>query len=231
MRKIIKRIAPEWVLNLYRAKDVSKFKNKSTHEVFTQIYNSNYWKSSESASGTGSELDQTKTLRTELEKLIAVYGIKSMLDLPCGDFVWMQHVDLSNVNYVGGDIVDDLIEKTKQRYEKDGRNFRVINLLKDTLPKTDMIMVRDCLVHLSEVDIMAALENIKSSGCKYLLTTTFPENRQNQDVVTGGWRKINLQLPPFSLPEPILMINEKCTEGVNGEYKDKSMALWKISDI
>ncbi|SCY23232.1 class I SAM-dependent methyltransferase [Flavobacterium caeni] len=231
MKKIIKRIAPEWLLKWYRVRDVSKFKNKSTGEVFTQIYNSNYWKSSESASGTGSELEQTKTLRSDIAQLINDKQIKSILDLPCGDFKWMQHVDLSDVKYTGADIVEELIVKNKQKYENENREFKVINLIEDPLPLNDMIMVRDCLVHLSEADILKALANIKSSGCKYLFTTTFPEQRENHNIVTGGWRKINLQLPPFNLPTPIVIINENCTEGVKGEYKDKSMGLWEVSKI
>jgi hypothetical protein len=39
-----------------------------------------------------------------------------------------------------------------------------------------------------------------------------------------------LQEKPFNFSSPILVINENCTEG-DGEYKDKSMALWDISKV
>ena len=29
-----------------------------------------------------------------------------MLDVPCGDFRWMAHVDLSGIIYIGGDIIE-----------------------------------------------------------------------------------------------------------------------------
>ena len=227
MKKIIKMIIPAFLLNLYRDMRASKYNNKPTNEVFTEIYKNNRWKSSESISGGGSELDQTRTLRIDLEKLLADLKIKSILDIPCGDFNWMQKIDLSNIDYTGADIVEELINKNIERYNF---KFVVLNLIKDTLPKSDIIISRDCLVHLSNADIFAAIKNIKSSGCKYLLTTTFPNHQLNSDIITGDWRAINLQEKPFNLPSPILIINENCTED-NGNFKDKSMALWELSKI
>ena len=233
MKKLIKRVIPAWLLKWYRNRNpqVSKFKNKLTNEVFTEIYKNNHWKSSESISGTGSELEQTKSLRKDLEKILYNLKITSLLDIPCGDFKWMQKVDLSKIDYIGADIVEELIKNNKEQYkEKDNFIFMVLDLIKDPLPKSDIIIIRDCLVHLSFADIFTAINNIKSSGCKYLLTTTFPNHHLNNDITTGDWRTINLQEKPFNLPSPILIINENCTER-NGEYKDKSMALWELSKI
>lgn len=98
------------------------------------------------------------------------------------------------------------------------------------MPKSDIVIIRDCLVHFSYEDIFNAIKNIKSSGSKYLLTTTFTNNHFNHDIVTGHWRRLNLLEKPFNFPSPILVINENCTEG-NGESKDKSMALWEIDKI
>ena len=221
------------MLKWYRNRNlqVREYKNKTTNEVFTKIYENNHWKSSESVSGAGSELEQTKSLRKNLEKILNDMKITSVLDIPCGDFRWMQKVDLSKIDYIGADIVEELIKINKEQYkEKSNFKFMVLNLIKEPLPKSDIIIIRDCLVHLSNADIFAAMNNIKSSGCKYLLTTTFPNHHLNSDITTGAWRTINLQEKPFNLPSPILIINENCTEG-NREYKDKSMALWELSEI
>jgi hypothetical protein len=111
------------------------------------------------------------------------------------------------------------------------REFKTLNLTSDALPECDVILVRDCLVHLSYKDIYAALKNIKSSNCKYLLTTTFTDTkRTNYDILTGDWRPINLTKKPFNFSEPVLVINEDCTENKNS-YKDKSLALWGIKDL
>jgi hypothetical protein len=59
------------------------------------------------------------------------------------------------------------------------------------------------------------------------LTTTFPGCASNEDIVTGDWRPLNLQLAPFNLPAPDLLINEQCTEGGN-LFADKSLGLWRL---
>jgi hypothetical protein len=78
-------------------------------DKFTEIYNNNGWCSPESRSGNGSELKNTIKLRSELPYLFVKYNIKSILDIPCGDFNWMKEVDLTNIEYKGADIVESLI--------------------------------------------------------------------------------------------------------------------------
>lgn len=230
MKKLMIKLIPNWLLNWY-GKNNSKFRYKSTNEVFTEIYNTNHWHSSESISGEGSEIEQTASLINDLDKLLSDLKIASVLDLPCGDFNWMQKVDLSNIDYIGADIVEDLIMNNKMQYKERGNlKFKVLNLITDPLPKSDMIIVRDCLVHLSYKDIKSVIKNIKLSGSKYLLTTTFTNHSMNLDVVTGDWRPLNLQKKPFNFSSPILVINENCTKG-NGKNNDKSMAMWEISKI
>jgi hypothetical protein len=207
------------------------FKKKNPKEIFTNIYNSNHWKSKESVSGAGSEKIQTNSLILDLTKLFTKYNIKSILDIPCGDFNWMKDVDLCGASYIGADIVENLIESNRKIFETDEiiiSKFEVLNLISDTLPKTDIIINRDCLVHLSFEDCKNAIINIKLSKSKYLLTTTFTNRLINKDIVTGDWRTLNLQLAPFNFPPPLFIINEGCTEG-NGAFTDKSMALYEIS--
>lgn len=93
-----------------------------------------------------------------------------------------------------------------------------------------MDIIRDCLVHLSLENIYNSIKNIKASGSKYLMTTTFPEHPVNFDIQTGDWRPLNLQIKPFNFPKPLILINENCTE-LNGRFRDKSMALWEIDKI
>jgi hypothetical protein len=204
-------------------------KNMNTKEIFTSIKQKNLWGGVESVSGPGSTIDQTKILVAELSKLFTAKNIKSLLDIPCGDFNWMKTVDLSNINYIGADIVDDLIESNIKKYGSETIHFKNIDLINENLPECDIIFVRDCLVHFSYEDIFKAIKNIKISGCRYLLTTTFTSH-SNTDIITGDWRPLNLQIAPFNLPNPILIINEGCSED-NGIYSDKSMGLWEISTL
>jgi hypothetical protein len=204
---------------------------KDAKNVFTHIHDSNSWGSNESKSGIGSTLEQTAVLRPELEKLIAQFGIKTMLDIPCGDFNWMQHVNLTGVNYTGADIVEKLVKKNNATYGTNSISFRNIDLiLEKNIPKVDLIFCRDCLVHLDYRSIFKAIANLKNSGSKYLLTTSFPSRDKNQNIEIGGWRTLNFEKAPFNFPLPTLTINEHCTEG-NGKYTDKSMMLWDLEKL
>ncbi|GAB4164350.1 MAG: class I SAM-dependent methyltransferase [Winogradskyella sp.] len=231
MKKIIKDILPKWSVDIIKTRRRRNiFKNKSISETFTYINESGYWKSKESVSGDGSELLVTQELSRKLEQLILDKDINSMLDIPCGDFNWMQKVHLKNTYYTGADIVENIIATNQQKYNSDRINFKVLDITKDTLPKVDLIFCRDCLVHFSFKDIYKALVNIKNSKSKYLLTTAFYRCDENKDIVTGEWRKINFELPPFNFKKPIEIIDENYT--VKGyKYSDKSMCLWEVNDI
>jgi SAM-dependent methyltransferase len=196
-------------------------------EVFTNIYESNLWTSEESRSGLGSELKSTEVIRKELPELFKKFKIESVLDIPCGDFNWMQHVDMNNVNYIGADIVDKMIESNNITFPN--MDFRVLDLTESELPKVDLIFVRDLLGHFNYQNVNKALQNIIRSGSKYLLTTSFTRWHYNVDIENGGWRPINLMLQPFSL-KPIYLINEDCFEG-DGQYNDKCLLLFEVKRL
>lgn len=161
--------------------------------------------------------------------LLRKYDVRSILDLPCGDYNWMQKVSFGNVDYIGADIVTEIVEANR-RYCSDHTRFVVLNILEERLPKADLILVRDCLVHFSFKDAFQALRNIKQSDIRYLLCTTYPTLVRNYDIVTGQWRRLNLSKAPFAFPEPTSEILEESTES-EGDYADKTLALWKIADI
>jgi len=203
---------------------------KSTEDVFSKIYAGNKFRGQESVSGPGSGVKETSVVITELPKLFDELGIRTVLDLPCGDFHWMRHADLRSINYIGADIVAELIERNKQKYERESIRFCKLDLIKDKLPNVDLILCRDCLVHLSFKDAFAALHNVCSSASEYFLATTFTRRQRNYDIATGQWHTLNLEAPPFMFPPPLNTINEQATEG--GEaYKDKSLGLWRVADI
>lgn len=215
--------------NLSKNQIKEKFDDQSTQSVFTKIYKENFWEQEESVSGPGSSLLQTREIIRLLPDLFAKFDIQSVLDLPCGDFNWMRHLDWSTIQYTGADIVEALVEKNQKMFGSANLNFKALNLLSDDLPQVDLVFCRDCLVHLSFEDIQLAFKNIHKNGSKYLLTTTFPP-RENIDITTGDWRVLNLEKAPFNLPPPLFLLNEKCTE-MDGQYADKSLGLWKIAQI
>lgn len=196
---------------------------------FEYIFDTNLWGDDHSRSGVGSTLTETETLRREIPLLLKELGARTLLDIPCGDFGWLSLTDLG-VEYVGADIVEALVEQNTSRYASETRRFVRLDLTTDPLPRADVVLCRDCLVHLSYANIRRALDNVKRSGAKYLLVTSFPEATSNRDIEDGDWRLLNFQLAPFCFPAPARTIVENCIEA-GGAYRDKSLCLWPVADL
>lgn len=207
-----------------------KLSRQSPEQVFTRYFKRNKWGDPDSRSGKGSNLAATADLRPQLPPLFADLGVTSVLDVPCGDFFWMSHVDLAGIDYLGGDIVPDLIAANQAAHAAPNRRFAVIDLIKGPIPKTDLVFVRDCLVHLSHAHVLAALQNIRASGSTYLLTTLYPATLVNDDIVTGQWRALDLTKAPFNLPAPLRMIDEGAA-AERGQGPGKMLGLWRLADL
>lgn len=195
-----------------------------TEKRFERIHAKNRWSSEESVSGQGSELAATAALRVALPALFRELKIERVLDAPCGDFNWMRHVlREAPVHYVGMDIVHDLVDRNNELYGSKTVEFRHGNIITGPVPKADLIICRDCFIHLSFRDTARALENFKASKSRYLLANSYPDVSRNEDIATGRWRFINLALPPYSYPPAQLKIEE--TE------PGKEVWLWDLAKL
>ena len=209
------------------------FEGKAPGEVFHHIFEERHWdleEGAESISGPGSSREQTRHLIAVLPEFLRSHNIRSMLDIPCGDFNWMRFVNLTGIDYTGADVVEAIVSHNRQHYTTEHHRFEKLDLLVDLLPPTDLLFCRDCLVHFSCADIRRAIKNIQRSDIRFLLTTTFTEEESNEDIATGGWRPVNFEKPPFSWGMPLDLIVEGCTEQ-NGAFADKSMGLWELVDL
>lgn len=203
-------------------------------EVFGKAYRENIWNSHESVSGEGSTLSATQVIRSHLPLVLKLREARVLLDAPCGDFNWMQHTDLGGVSYIGGDIVGAIVRANQERFGNDSRRFTELDIIRDALPDADVMLCRDCLIHLSFLDIDAFLKNLHRSQIKYLLTNTYPDRTENIDIATGQFRPVNLRIAPFDFPEPLSLVQEGCGEDSSENeklYADKSIALWRVADI
>ena len=232
IRKLLIKIPllPDVYRMLRRAYAYYRLNGRDAEDIFTDIFKKNKWGGKESVSGIGSELQHTKVIISEVQILLRELGIKSMLDIPCGDFNWMRHLDLNGIQYTGADIVEELITLNTTKYEASGISFKKLNLIRDELPVAELIICRDCLVHLSFRDIFCSLKNISESRSKYLLTTTYSDRKINRDIYTGQWHSLNLEMAPFFLPRPIKIIKEYRMLP-DGTITDKSLGLWNIDQI
>lgn len=205
------------------------FSSDDRKTVFTYYFDQNIW-GGISKSGTGSDLDQTAVIRKVLPDLLKQINCNILIDAPCGDLYWIKTIDLPIKKYIGIDIVDDLIIQNRMLFNDEKFTFYSQDLVEKQIPYADLILSRDCLVHLSFNDIKKVINNFKRSGSLYLLTTSFVKQTYNFDIPTGFWHPINLQKEPFNFPNALLVIDEKCTEE-EGKWSDKSLLLWDLSTL
>ena len=199
-------------------------KRKRTADVFGGLWRNNGWGETETRSGAGSTVAATGTLRVHLVELCRFFGIRQLVDAGCGDLNWMKMISKEFDLYIGIDVVPELIAGLEEREgRRRGHFFAVRDLTQDPLPRADAILCRDVMTHLADERVLAALEQIKASGARYLLATSYV-SEQNRDIVTGDWRPIDLTKAPFNLPKPLMSIDER------GDGS-KLLGVWKISDL
>lgn len=220
-------------ITVYLLKKRAQKQTPSYHDLsslFGGYFSKNHWGNNESVSGNGSTIERTAIIRPKLESLFKKYAIKSILDIPCGDYNWMRYIDRPGITYKGADIVESIVEINNNKYKDVVTEFVRLDVTKNQLPQVGLVLVRDCFVHLSNENIYKALQNIKNSGSTFLLMTSFPKWGNNFDIESGGWRPINFGITPFYFPDPLEIISEKA-DFFGVILGDKSLCMYKISDI
>jgi hypothetical protein len=206
------------------------FRLASKEYVFTSIWRNNYWGSEQSLSGPGSTLEQTASLREKMPLMFDEIGIKSVFDAPCGDMYWMQYVlQNANFNYLGGDIVGELVKANKSKFSNTKVDFIKFDITADVFPIADVWLCRAVFFHLSNRDIYLALEQFVASDVQYILTTNCVTNQQhkNIDIATGDWRLLDLTRPPFNFPSESLWEIEDCIP----PHPSMTLTLWTKGQV
>lgn len=195
----------------------------TAEDRFTYIYRTNFWNADQSVSGPAASLENTAELRAQLPGLFDRYGIKRLFDGPCGDFYWMRHLLAAHpMDYVGGDIVRTMVERNQQSFGNDLTRFVHLDITRDPFPAADLWICRATLCHLSQADVFAALRRFAESDVAYMLAScTNPDGFVNSDIVTGDYRRIDLQSPPYSLPRELACLKDG----------DDEMRLWSRRQV
>jgi len=205
-------------------------KTREMRRIFGAIHATQGWGAGESASGPGSTRERASSFLADVISLVQSLGVRTLLDVPCGDFNWATPLADSVDSYIGVDVVPALVTSNRERCASSRRRFLCRDMCRQRLPAADLVLCRDALVHLCERDIFAALNNLRRTRAEYLLVTTFVGERGNADVETGAWRPLNMQSRPFGFPPPLALVDERCHH-TDGAYADKRLALWRFKDL
>ncbi|MGG5817693.1 class I SAM-dependent methyltransferase [Falsiroseomonas sp. HW251] len=173
-------------------------------QVFSAVYRDGIWvhrEGQDSRSGIGSTSDATQLLRSRLKAVLDELHCRRLVDVGCGDFNWMRHVQ-GDWDYIGLDIVEDVIARNAERYGGPRRAFQVLDATRDPLPAGDVVLCREVLFHLSHASALGAVRNMAASGARWLVATSDMQFWFNADIRDGDYRRLNLCRPPFRLPPP-----------------------------
>lgn len=168
------------------------------NNVFVKIYKRNKWKY---GSGEGSLVIHTNGYVTFLENFMQEHQVRSVVDMGCGDWQFSRNIHWGNARYHGFDVVPSVIEENTRNFSSDTIEFQLYSGNPAELPSADLLIVKDVLQHLPNRTIFQFIAVL--SRFKYTLITNCvnPRGRtRNRNVWTGGFRYLDLRLPPFNLP-------------------------------
>jgi hypothetical protein len=214
--RFIKRIknnkSPETPTGIWHA-PVDLFPDRdNVVSVFEKIYHENIWGD---GSGGGSLPEVVVPYKTYLENFLKIKNISSVVDLGCGDWQFSKYINWDGIDYLGVDVVENVILENKQKYLKQNISFANINVLDqgfETIPDSDLLIAKDVLQHLANSNIKKMIDGMTSGKFKYALITN-DYSSINIDIQNGDTRPLDLRLPPFNMLEakPVLNFLGKTT--------------------
>jgi len=165
-----------------------------TSSRFQQVYTGNEW---EVGSGLGSLAVNNVPYIKFLQNFMVQNGIRTVVDLGCGDWQFSRHVDWSSVEYHGLDVVPTVIEANRRHFGGGNIQFSSLRDIAE-VPAGDLLVCKDVLQHLSNELIRQHVE-ILVRRFRYLLFTNdyTPEDRVNLPIADGDFRPVRLDRAPL----------------------------------
>jgi ubiquinone/menaquinone biosynthesis C-methylase UbiE len=121
--------------------------------MFTSTYIGKMWDEGGSVSGAGSSLQYTEHIRTIVLDVINKNNIQTIWDCSCGDWNWMKEIKDKLPNYIGNDIVTELVELNTKKYGSDNIKFQCGDMLEELKKledgSIDLVICRHTLEHLA----------------------------------------------------------------------------------
>lgn len=228
----LRRILPEWLLERrrrrLRALERQRNTERSSQEIFEDIYSEGKWggASPDEGSGSGSEvavaqsyIDLVNTFLSDHPEIVRV------VDIGCGDFRVARHFQLApGQSYLGTDIVAPLVASHTDRYASEQISFMQLDAAADPLPAGDLYLVRQVLQHLSNAEARRIIDKIREQGAYALITEHHPApgrlTKRNLDKPTGPDVRVYdgsglyLDHPPFDLPGTKVVLEAPVSKGL-----------------
>jgi SAM-dependent methyltransferase len=197
-------------------------------DAFRRIYASDHWKG---GSGEGSYVEATEAYRQILEAVLASRDIATVVDAGCGDWQFSRLVDWSGKDYVGVDIVPEVVAGDRESFGSEHVEFMVGDIRTAELPAADLLVCKDVLQHWDVPSVRAFLDrNLK--GYRYALVTNdiasvhIGDDMLNAEIPIGHWRPVDLERPPFGS-----RAQARIDFDIRGEWTKRSLLFVRRSHL
>jgi len=185
---------------------------EARRRAFESIYARHDWLG-ESKSGPGSDAARAEPYRAIVEQFLRAHDIRRVLDVGCGDWSTSGLIDWTGIDYVGVDVVGDVVEMNRRRHAAPNVSFLRLDAVDDELPDADLVLVKEVLQHLPNDDVVHVLA--KLARYRYAIVVNdiahrwrrkwvgadrwHPRPPTNTDIEAGGYRLLDLRTAPFSV--------------------------------
>lgn len=177
--------------------------------AFTEIYDKDLWglatgEWSAPRPGEEPEAERQARLVALIESLIALNGVRSVVEFGCGYWSYARQIDWSGLEYDGFDVVEDVVASNRREHGRDNIRFhRIADGVE--LPKADLLISKDVLQHLPTAHVQYYLAAF-SARFRFMLigNDVAPADNLNGETHAGGYRALRLELPPFDRPNVVL---------------------------
>jgi 2-polyprenyl-3-methyl-5-hydroxy-6-metoxy-1,4-benzoquinol methylase len=112
-------------------------------------------------SGVGSSPKYCWDYVTALQSFLTYHDVRSVLDVGCGDWQFSQHIDWTGIKYTGMDVVREVIDENRRKFEDVRTRFIYGDALVDELPPADLLIVKDVIHHLKHKDVQRLVDRSK----------------------------------------------------------------------
>lgn len=212
---------------------------RSNAAIFDNVYRDRLWSigddpTAEFYSGIGSYDPSVVDYTDLVKRLIEELGIKSVIEIGCGDFAVASKYVSECRSYTGIEVVKRLAEHNQRKFGNASVKFIWLDASQSKLPRSDLCIIRQVLQHLPNRDILAIFQNISSKHI--MVTEHLPSvantKTYNADKKSGGAIRVPrgsgvfIDKPPFNQDAKIIM--EK-TVVSDIHSPDERLVTWLVS--
>ena len=167
------KFAKEIKYRLFSYLESKRFSGKTNQETFQKIYKENLWGKNTEPFFSGPGSHDAIVVDPYVKEVLSFFGslpaLPVVVDLGCGDFNVGSKLFQASKLYIACDVVPELIEHNKAKFQNKFIDFQCVDIVKDPLPAGEVVILRQVLQHLSNKDIALVLP--KLAAFKYVIIT------------------------------------------------------------